>query len=489
MKRALLYAVFFTTFVSHAQLPANSVAPDFTLVDINGYTRSLSEYLAAGKTVIIDISATWCGPCWNYHESGALEDLYYTYGPGGSDEVVVLFVEGDNLTSVESLYGTNMPGDSGVTQGDWTLHSPYPIINNGDFSTLYQINYFPTIYRICPNGIVNEIPQLDFDGLVDNINTNCETLTGAQQNAKLDFDDLKVCNGNAISPKATITNYGLEPITSATIELRIGDDVLATKEYTGNLAMFDDTTVTFDPVVLSGGDYYKAVVSNINGVAPMNGQTTSRPFAVNETNEGYNDITIKVYTNNYANEISWAIKDGSGEVVVSGGPYQAGGGDMFGGGGPDANTTKIVEATLPGTDPECYSVEMYSSSGYGWIVGDTPHGIEISSASGLMFSQFVANFGSELDIPAAFKTNGLLGVPTKQAPAFGMFPNPTSGLMNLSTTEAVNVVISDLDGKIVYRNANLGDGSSIDLGALQKGMYVARISGEHFQKTEKVIVK
>jgi hypothetical protein len=59
MKKTLLSLVLlFSGAAAFAQLPNGSVAPDFTATDINGQTHTLSEYLAAGKTVIIDISAT-----------------------------------------------------------------------------------------------------------------------------------------------------------------------------------------------------------------------------------------------------------------------------------------------------------------------------------------------------------------------------------------------------------------------------------------------
>ena len=57
-------------------MPNGSMAPDFTLIDLDGTSHNLYTYLDNGYTVFIDFSAVWCGPCWNYHTSGALEDLY-----------------------------------------------------------------------------------------------------------------------------------------------------------------------------------------------------------------------------------------------------------------------------------------------------------------------------------------------------------------------------------------------------------------------------
>jgi len=46
------------------QIPDGSIAPDFTLTDINGNTHHLYEYLDQGKTVFIDFWATHCPYCW-----------------------------------------------------------------------------------------------------------------------------------------------------------------------------------------------------------------------------------------------------------------------------------------------------------------------------------------------------------------------------------------------------------------------------------------
>jgi thiol-disulfide isomerase/thioredoxin len=44
-----------------AGLAGNSLAPDFSLTDLNGQTVSLSGY--RGKVVLLNFWATWCEPC------------------------------------------------------------------------------------------------------------------------------------------------------------------------------------------------------------------------------------------------------------------------------------------------------------------------------------------------------------------------------------------------------------------------------------------
>ncbi len=488
MKKLLLTLFTIAGMASYAQIAPGSDAPDFTVTDINGNTHTLSDYTAQGKTVILDISATWCGPCWNYHESGVLEQLYYTYGPEGSDEVVVLFIEGDGGTSVESLYGTNIPGDSGVTAGDWTKHSPYPVIDSWQISDLYQINYYPTIFRICPDGKVSEVVQLQFPEFRENINANCEVLTDFQQHGKTVIDDIVVCEGGTTVPKVSVTNYGFQTINSATIELRSGSEVLATKNYTGTIAMFDDATIAFDPISIDPESNYEAVITTINGAVPGNIQTATDVFNVTETLEGGNNITVKVHTNYYPGEISWAIKNSTGSVVASGGPYEFGNDDFFGGGGADANTTKTHQFTLPGTDLECHSVEFYSANGWGWMIGDTPHGIEIESGGEVVFSKFIENFGSVLAVPAAFKTNGMLSTTVPQATAFAMYPNPTTGILHFTTARSASITIFDLAGKTVYKADAISNGSTINVSSLQKGMYITQVRTENLLRTEKLII-
>lgn len=52
-------------------------APDFSVTDLDGNQINLyADILDQGLIAVVDVSATWCGPCWNLHQSHALEDLH-----------------------------------------------------------------------------------------------------------------------------------------------------------------------------------------------------------------------------------------------------------------------------------------------------------------------------------------------------------------------------------------------------------------------------
>ncbi|MFM7661322.1 MAG: redoxin domain-containing protein, partial [Bacteroidota bacterium] len=97
MKKLLLSATILVGMGGlNAQTPVGTVVNNFTLTDINGNSHSLFDYLDAGKTVVIDVSATWCPPCWSYHNTGALNDFYNAHGPNSTaNDAMVFFIEGD----------------------------------------------------------------------------------------------------------------------------------------------------------------------------------------------------------------------------------------------------------------------------------------------------------------------------------------------------------------------------------------------------------
>lgn len=147
--KKMLTAMSFGLVFSTSMAQVGQVAPDFTITDINGTTHHLYSYLNAGKPVVIDYFATWCGPCWFVHTETLLDELSAEYGPTGTNEVVFIMYEGDASTTDADLHGTGSN-----TQGDWVTDNPIPLVNESSLSlpyTPYAPIGFPTISLICPS--------------------------------------------------------------------------------------------------------------------------------------------------------------------------------------------------------------------------------------------------------------------------------------------------------------------------------------------------
>lgn len=446
-KITLFFALFIAGIAGNAQIAPGSVAPDFTATDINGNTHTLSEYLAAGKTVIMDVSATWCGPCWNYHNGHALEDIYGGYGPDASNEIVVLFVEGDGSTPVDDLYG------SGSSQGDWVAGTPYPIIDSATIANLYQITYFPTVFRICPDGFVSEVGQLSAVSMRNSVNTNCGTLNGVTGSVEVSDSTLGLCTTTG-SPTVKVKNYGKNVTgvtTVATVDLKENGTVIATKSTTGTFAQFGTKTLTFDPVTFDPSAVYTYEVNNVNSQPNFNPAFSTSDLNLTFAAETELDIEVRVYTDNYPTEMSWKIKNSANVVVASGGPYVG----SANGGGADANTTKVHNVTLPASG-ECYSVELVDSYGDGWSLGSTPHGMEIFNGNTSVWNVTAGNFGTLLSNTNALKTV-TLATNSFSKPTVSIYPNPSNGTLRIKADNSVSVELVDVLGEVVFTSKNVNN--------------------------------
>ncbi len=159
-------AMFLLFAKGFCQLPNGSDAPDFTVQDLNGNSYSLYAMMGSNKSACLDFSATWCGPCWAFHQSGVLESVYNNL----SAQTTVIFLESDWNTNTSCLYGPS--GCVGGTQGNWVAGTPYPIAdlsssNGPSVRNDYNIAYYPTLYVISPDKRVWEIETRTYQNYVN----------------------------------------------------------------------------------------------------------------------------------------------------------------------------------------------------------------------------------------------------------------------------------------------------------------------------------
>ncbi len=115
------------------------VAPDFTLVDLEGNQVSLSDF--RGKTVFINFWATWCPPC--RAEMPEIEAVYQEYKDKG---VVVIGVDIQE-TEEEVLQFVQQGGYS------WT----FVLDTSGEVAASYKIAAIPTSFFIDREGIIQAV--------------------------------------------------------------------------------------------------------------------------------------------------------------------------------------------------------------------------------------------------------------------------------------------------------------------------------------------
>jgi hypothetical protein len=78
--------------------------------------------------------------------------------------------------------------------------------------------------------------------------------------------------------------------------------------------------------------------------------------------------------------------------------------------------------------------------------------------------------------------DGLEGLETFNPLTFGLYPNPSNGLMNISfskTTHQTDIHVIDMQGRIVFSlNKTSSSGETLDLNHLSSGTYFVSISSD-----------
>ena len=298
-------------------------AQTWTANDMNGVSYALSTYpsgVAGPKATLVDISAHWCGPCWGWHTGGVMEELYHDFGPDGTDEFMVFFIDGDAGSSVSILNG------AGNSQGDWVTGTPYPLIGpNGQGSSVasnYTFPGYPTLFLHCGTGIAPEIDR-NSKWIFWNDVLNCSQSFQWQNDdaTLLQHHGMKICT-NGSEPEVEIYNASAYVnLTYATLELRDPSGALVhTQQWQGNLTPFGHTVATINYLITTPGTWTAKVVL-------PNGVTDTRPNGDEENIEViapltniHTDITVTIVSDRYGSETTWSISDGS-VSYMAGGPY------------------------------------------------------------------------------------------------------------------------------------------------------------------------
>jgi len=472
-----LVAAAMISFGAFAQLPDGSVAPDFTATDINGVEHNLYSYLDSGYQVILDFSATWCGPCWSYHTSGVFSELNATYGPDGTNEIRIIKLESDDTTTADDLNGTGT-----ATQGDWVTGTTYSIIDDAaNIFDEYQNTYYPTIYTVCPSRILTQSGQASVADHASIFQANsCQAATLANDAALGSYTgDGLVCGDSPATLSVELQNMGLENLTACTITAYDNGTEIASTDWTGDLDTYAFADVTVGEASFSATPNLTFEITSADG----NDANNSASGAVALSPETTTYVQVRITTDNWPAETGWEIADDNGAVIES----------VAVGSLTTADTEFTWDVGLPSTG--CYTFTMYDAYGDGLFAsqwgafqdgtagvygmdGETQVDIvfEYDGASGIEFSEL--GVGMEATTVAGIDEANL-------AATVNVFPNPTNGVTNVefNTTAAAmaTVEVYNLIGERVFFNSlgNLPAGlnrANLDLSSVEAGIYLVNLN-------------
>ncbi len=454
--------------VTKAQLADGTIAPDWTLTDIDGNTWNLYDLLDQNISVFIDVFAVWCGPCWSYHNTGNLDALYETYGPDGTNEVMVFQIEGDGASTMDEMNGIG-----GGTMGNWVSGTPYPSIltHYGDpsYDVIgdYDIAYFPTIYRICPNRVIKEVGQVTTAVLYNSVG-ECEMATTAVDPGIMEYTGpVASCSDVELSVK--IQNMGFDNLTSCTIKAFNGGTELISKDWTGDLGIYEIQDIVLGSVTLPDPSTdVDITITSPDDNAANNTVSTNISYENNVSMI----IHMEIKTDNYPTQTHWEIIDEStGDQIYDGGPYSS----------TQKNMVVVDEDfVLPGIG--CYTLNFFDTGGDG-ITGSGYY--KLYDENGDLLSSGFEGIGFKQS--DALKVTGLNAIEDNITNGnFIVYPNPANtaftAQFNLNSSEEISFAVVDMTGRTVktIAAASYPSGSNsvtINTTDIAGGMYALQIIG------------
>lgn len=176
----------------------------------------------------------------------------------------------------------------------------------------------------------------------------------------------------------TLSNFGIDILTTADIEILLNGVSVASENWTGSLEFCQSEIIEVDLTGFeSGTNNLEVIVTNPNGGTDQgllnNEASTSFEFIENAVT-----LAINFDLDNFPEETSWEILDEDNNIIASGGPY--------------TDDDDVFSEEFCADPDACYTFVIFDSFGDGIF---TPGGYEIVDEQGLVLASILNNnFGS-----------------------------------------------------------------------------------------------
>ena len=352
-----------------------------------------------------------------------------------------------------------LPNQQGQILGEYAEGEYFAYSFSWEVANFYNLDQIDAIAWV-QNGTSKEVIQAC--GSSDGIEPFYANEAGLSH---LDHVKSLICSG-LVNPVVELGNFGSNALTSAELEVKLNGEVVKTVEWTGNLPIFASEKVELGEFSFPVEDenFLEVSIKTVNGgadEAAKNNVVTSNIKSAPETIGKVLKLTIRTDSN--PQETTWQVKNmATGEIVQQGGPYDQ----------ANHNYTETLEITGDG----CYDLTVYDAGGDGLVGGF--YGLKAGGATLFSGGEFADLESNEFSYEVTADVEESFGHTTT------VYPNPTSGLLNIVCEGRQKVTLYNMVGQCVFED--VADGwLQIDMKAYGAGVYAVQIGNE----TQRIVVK
>lgn len=421
---------------------------------------------------------------WSTRTLTLTVQLYYTANEANSTNMLNVAITQDNVLG--SQVGMSLNPDQVVGTQYRHMHMLRHLITGQwgeEITTTTQGSFVEKTYNYTipanlgsPNAIPAYLEDLHFIAFVaqghQEILTGCEAqitninmpalyprLNGLTNTTPLD------CSENA-SVSALVINSGSESINSLTFEYIVANGTPQTYNWTGSISSMQSSNIDLPafPVSTNVNQQVKVRITAVNGQAYDGAQlnTTLKKVLA----QGGGAMTIKIKTDNYAEETSYKIYGPNGNVVQSGNTF---------------SNSQVHEIPFTPSELGCYRIQLLDSYGDGISSGY----LRVYGADGTLLLNITgSSFTSEAN---AMLSVTMVGIDEVESESVVVYPNPASDRVRIAGSDDIQMVeIYNLQGQKVSSTA--GNVHEISVNGLSNGLYIFRITTDKGVSSVRVAV-
>jgi hypothetical protein len=288
---------------------------------------------------------------------------------------------------------------------------------------------------------------------------------------------------NQTVQKILLYNRGTSNLTSATLNYSVNGGSNLVYNWTGSIATNKSTTFNITINSVSDGTI-SISIDKANGVTDerlsnnlANGNFVIPAFPANFT---FTDYVFRLQQDLWGSEITWNLKDGSGTIVHSGGPYT-----------DQSTLPALITQNWTLATNQCYTFTINDAAGDGICCGENGNGYyDIKSTNGSIDVASGSLFSSE-EIKV-FTNYSLDKNAFKNSKEIYIYPNPAKEILNIRVPSYLGLpnryVVYNILGQMVsQKEVTFEPDLTLNTSALNSGFYFISLIKDSEQKTLKFI--